>query len=293
MAEHPIYDFNAKPKNTAQVWKEKLKEHTLLFGVEVETEVFDLNKVRKPEYTDRQFVASKCKDIMGKKYVYAKHDGSIGNGGRYGFEVVTHPFSWSDYHTTRVKWDTMFEWLRDIGWCSSRIPEGANSNGCGVHVHMSKGAFTSFHLYKFLEFMYASKNRSFLNIIARRPPNQYCDYFAADKKGIKGIAKEKLNSKHDGNRRHAAVSLMYKPTVELRIFRGTLDPHLFHMTLEFCHALYYYTKVASAKDLSVATFINYLVTHPTWYENLIVFLKNSSQFKKAYKRPHSNLMKGI
>jgi hypothetical protein len=43
MADHVIYEFNAKPKNTAKVWHEKLQDHTLLFGVELETELYDFD----------------------------------------------------------------------------------------------------------------------------------------------------------------------------------------------------------------------------------------------------------
>jgi hypothetical protein len=289
MAEHGIYDFNAKPKNTAKVWREKLQKHTLLFGVELETELYDFSIREK--WMRRDTVAEKCKEIMGKTYVYCKHDGSIGGGGQYGFEVVSQPFSWSDYQTTKPKWEELMSWLRQIGWSSDRKPP--NSNGCGLHVHLSKGSFNTFHLYKFLQFMYDENNRPLFNTIARRQPNKYCDYYAADQAGLKGIAKDKINADHMDDRRHAAVSLMYKPTVELRIFKGTLDPHLFSMTIEFCKAAYEFTKITSAKEMNVYSFINYLLAHPTGYENLIVFLHESKTFKLLYKKPYNILKKGM
>jgi hypothetical protein len=287
MAQHGIYDFNAKPKNTAKVWREKLQKHTLLFGVELETEVYDF----ETEYKVRDKVAEQCKEMMGKNYVYCKHDGSIGGGGQYGFEVVSQPFSWSDYQTTKTKWEELMAWLRSIGWSSARTPEG--SGGCGLHVHLSKGSFTTFHLYKFLQFMYEVNNRPFFNLIARRQPNKYCDYYAADQAGLKGIAKSKLNADHGNDRRHAAVSLIFQPTVELRIFKGTLDPHLFHMTIEFCRAVYEFTKITSAKDMNVFTFIKYLLAHPTGSENLMVFLHENDAFGRLYKKPHNILKKGM
>ena len=81
--------------------------------------------------------------------VYLKEDASIEG---YGFEVVTHPFTWA--------------WAKDnfpIDYVGYLEREGAIPHeSCGMHVHLDRRAFTRTHLFKFLAFHYHDDNVAWL-----------------------------------------------------------------------------------------------------------------------------------
>lgn len=202
-------------------------------------------------------------------YFYAKEDSSLDDG----FEIVSHPASWGWLSDNKKKWDQIFS-LRDSGFLSY------NTTTCGMHVHMSKKAFSSLHLYKFLKMFF--ENQSFILSVSRRKLcnlNQYASLELDE--SIVYKATKKTNS---STKRYTAVNLENSDTVEVRIFRGTLAPSGFWRNLEFCKAVFDYTKDASIKDVVVTEFCSYVESHQKEYPNLYRFLCDKNFLPGLFKK---------
>lgn len=188
--------------------------------------------------------------IIEKAYpdlLYNKRDGSVDNG----FEVVSHPMTFDFFKQT--KWGALF---KDVN------PSTSN-RCCGMHIHMSKGAFSQAHLYKFMAFM--NDNISFTEKIAERSENNY----------TKRMQKSTLLSKASAKsfyERYEAVNLTNEKTVEVRIFRGATKASQFKKNVEFVVALYEFTKKFSLKNCNLENFKDYVAKNSEEYPNLAKFI---------------------
>jgi hypothetical protein len=263
--QKPVHGNQFKPSTILKKTKVITpREDKLLFGIELEIEMGN-----KRGILNKEEMATALLDKFGRDFIYNKHDGSLRDRGHMGFEVVSHPFSWNVYKDNKEKWDKMLSFIRSGGWTSYK------SGNAGIHIHMSKGAFTSFQLYKFLQFIYDEENRNFIVGIAQREPNEYCVFDERDRSSLPQVVKEKKNQDPEFCKaRHAAVSLMYTPTVEVRVFRGTLKTSSFHKNFEFCKALYEFTKSMPLNYMKADTFCEYLNENKNSkpYRNLIDFI---------------------
>lgn len=256
----PIENYSFKPRP-----KFRGKGHNkLFFGFELEVE-------KKREVSDETLnaaakaVSDAVTDERGR-ILYCKHDGSISNG----FEIVSHPFDWYWFLKNRDKFDPIF----------GLVKKGYNShdNGrCGMHVHLSKDAFTTMHLYKFISFFQREKE-FILRISQRGTEAKALDGYAKiDYEGgsVKKIAKDKGG--HAG--RYQAVNLQPPKTVEIRIFRGTLKKERFMKNLEFCRALYEFTLINTLSNCKMEYFIGFVHRYKSEFPNLYSFLEERYKFK--------------
>ena len=91
----------------------------------------------------------------GDEFVYLKDDSSISG---YGFECVTHPFTWD--WSVKVA-DNPWRWVDYLE------DEGALGDAsCGMHVHLDRRAFTRTHMFRFLTFHYT--NQDWLRLMCGR-----------------------------------------------------------------------------------------------------------------------------
>lgn len=190
----------------------------LFLGAEIELEM------RNAYSSDLEETANETADIVGKQ-AYLKHDGSLDNG----FEVVTHPGTIEWWHEPD---NVVLNALKNLlGRCKSY-----HSSNCGMHIHMSKDAFTSFHLMRFLHFIY--NNQHFVEFIAQRRSTSYANFSTSEKNSVVSNAK----TKYSRAGRFVAVNLENAATIELRVFKGNLEPFRILKNIEFAQALYEYTK---------------------------------------------------
>lgn len=164
-------------------------------------------------------------------YIMLKEDGSI-----TGFEIVTHPATY-DAHLAMFPWDALRRLATEFGQSSWR---GA---GAGLHVHISKGSFSKFHLGKFLQFH--DKNATQLIKLAGRD-SSYSKFGRTTNNSwgdnIKANRVRQALGKEVNNDRYVAVNLQNHHTVELRYFRGSLLPSTVKGVLEFTHSVWAYTR---------------------------------------------------
>lgn len=205
-------------------------------------------------------------------YALLKEDGSIDNG----FEIVTAPAS-MDVHMERFG-----GWLDTLP--SKRIGlRSYDTTTCGLHIHVSRAALTKLQIGKMQCFLHNSANQRLVDCIAQRPSTSY-----AERKYEK-----KLTDRSDGER-YTALNLQNHATVELRIFKGTLNKRSFLKSLEFTQALVNYTKagVASTKDAVDGRTFLYWVQDPVrakHYKNLISFLLDKGYPMRPVSRPNALL----
>jgi len=247
-----FFDYSYKPAARFSVNPEKTRstdKNLLYFGAEIEVEC------SHGFSGSRNNVIRKISDEFGSELLYGKHDGSLSHG----FEYVTHPFSWDWFLKNKYRFNKLFS--------MSRLHELHATRSCGVHIHMSKKAFTSYQLYKFMHFINHDENRVFVNRVCGRDitDNEYCSAVNNEHTIIK-VAKDKERYMA---RRNSAVNLMAINTVEVRIFASTIWANVFYSYLEFLHSLYNFTNKNNCKKCTVPNFRDYLNKNKNQNLNLI------------------------
>lgn len=196
-------------------------------------------------------------DVIGRDNAILKEDGSVSHG----FEIVTTPQTLGSHKKT---WAPFFE------SSVKRSLLSYNTSCCGMHVHMSRNCFTKFTLGKFLDFVNREHNRKFMVKLAQRRSDQWASYNTS--KTVTYPSKRE-SMMHD---KYTAVNLSNPNTIEVRIFRGTLNEKAFFKNLEFCEALVEYVQTASIKDLvweKFILFINSKHKYTRRYSNLIEYME--------------------
>lgn len=165
-------------------------------------------------------------DIFGEA-AYLKHDGSLSNG----FEVVSHPLT-LEYIQKCLPLARLRE-LSDIGMRS------ATTRTCGLHVHINKGFFEGREssLYRFMAMYY--RNAEQWKVIAGRSRSTYAQWDEHEATQMLRYAKGLRpgeRGQHNSDR-YVALNLQNRATVELRFFKGTLNPTTIQARLESVHAV--------------------------------------------------------
>jgi len=284
MLHRDVLQYNQKPKPKYTVFNERKtpREDAPFFGVEFEVEMSDVDNC-----CSRRELARTVKEIIGTEYMYSKHDGSLlsidGENGRGGLEIVTHPFSWKFYKNTNV-FETLFRIIENEQW-------NAKSERCGNHIHITKNAFTSFHLFKFMRFFYNKRNRPFFKIMSARvnPDGEhcrrYCRWWREDAEMLKNVVVRKRNIVPD---KHGAINLMNHETIEIRIFQGVDNMEDFSRNMEFVHSLIEFTKEASAKECMLSKWLEFVINHYNQYRHLLRYMYRR---KKAFTSIYAEFKK--
>jgi hypothetical protein len=235
-----------------------------LMGIEFELETKDGYSVND--------AVEDVRDQLGEEYCVCKSDGSLGS---YGLEIVTAPRGLAE-HIRRFK-----------GWDAKSHYRAWDTKRCGLHVHIDSHAFTQMTLGKFLMLINSESNVEFIRKIAGRHPNtddQARSYCASEhqsilvnpKKAVKGKSHERyrmVNLQNLGSREAKRLTGMptydgkYN-TVELRIFRASLNKSRMLTQIEFTHACVNFCRVASWRDLNQISFVKWLKTVSSIYPNL-------------------------
>lgn len=252
----------------------------LFFGIELELEVREDCGARK--------VANEVLSTLGKKNFYAKGDGSI----YHGFELVSHPFT--------------IEWWNDKGkpLLSKAMEEtgGFFDDGkehVGLHVHLSKEAFTRFHLRKFLEFFYAIDNRRFIDEIANRKSNYAkfdLEHYGTPKTAEDRRRKESkklcaISRSSIAGSKYQAVNTRPGRTVEIRVFKSSTRNETIDASISFCHAAFCFSKEAGLTSLDWSDFLSWLwMTNENKYRSLRSLIANN---ERLYRTSLPNLCQEI
>lgn len=190
-------------------------------------------------------------------YTYAKRDSSIACG----FEIVTHPATYNWWLSQTTEWNNVLKQLGNEGFRSF------NTDTCGMHIHLSKDAFSWLHLYKFMYFVYNPHNYNIIHTISQRNKRDLAMW--ANTENNKDMLYRKAIDRSNPYGRHTAVGMSHLNTVELRIFKGTLAPIMFWKNMEFTQALYEFSRDYSVRDMI--------------WERLFDYIRCNNRFKNLRK----------
>jgi len=220
-----------------------------LFGIELEIELNGMT-------------IDKTKDVYKKDWLIYKWDGSLSNSGQGGFEIVTMPLGWEWIKKNKSEFNDIFN-LAKLG-LKSKL-----TDTCGMHVHLNKDIFSTFHLYKFYTFHY--KNPKLLHYMSGRTWENMIRW--ANLKHANSVYAKKFAKNRNCDERHSAINLRNPASVEIRIFKGTLSADTFWRNIEFVKAACDYTRYALVKNLSdVELFRSYVRENSKEFPHLYEYL---------------------
>lgn len=190
---------------------------------------------------------------------YLKRDNSISGGG---YECVTHPMSsrklheWIDNDFTNTKKARFNFW---------------NTNGCGVHIHVSRnsiGKLTLFKLNVLLNMLRGKNNLNFIKFFTNRTPNALNQWAKVSNQ----LPFSFLDGIKHGNGwisdRYVAVNQQNNKTIEFRIFNGSIDQSVLHSYLEFVECVLDFCTNTAIKDITVGDLFEFMLANTGAYKNL-------------------------
>lgn len=251
-----INDHSYKPNPLFKRTHDSM-EDTSYFGVELEVECVDGGHEEGAKYVFNALNGTT--DPHEASVAYLKSDGSL----NYGFEIVTHPMTF-DYAMTKVDWSC----LKGL---SRRGFRSWDTSTCGLHVHTSRRGFKDKrHLWFFTQLI----NGHYAQCIklAGRNSEQW-SAFAGQKKEASDVV---LGKKFSHNR-YVAVNLCNNATIEVRMFKGSLNPDRVRMAIQFVRSCVEYTRdmtitKASLGGLDWQEYKQYVLNNSGMYPELIWYM---------------------
>ena len=225
-----IHDYSYRPD---PIFHKSDDEQTrLYFGIEVETEA------RGQDYTTRRVAAEFASRLEGERLAYLKSDGSL----ECGFEVVSHPMSHSYFmNDATTFWDTINRLKIDYNMMAW------GTKTCGLHIHISRAGFAGgSHQHRFLQLVY--NNKDFYEVMAGRSSSHWAK-FDDDVDPTTGNKSLKHKFDRHGSDRYSAVNTNNRNTLEMRIFRGSLNQDYLKACIDLAHASVQFTRVMSVPEV--------------------------------------------
>lgn len=243
-----IHDYQYRPD---PIFHSTKPDERLFFGIEIEVEA----KVSKSASALHAY------QLENVDLAYLKNDGSLNNG----FEIVTHPMSHDFYKNNADELWSVVEALRSQDDIKVK---SWDTTTCGLHIHISRTGFSGgAHMHRFLNLVYT--NPEFYSILAGRTSDQWAKFtdiykrvYVRDRNGervyddVNGYEartvrsfKDKLNTDQRSDR-YSAVNTNNAHTLEMRIFRGTVNPETIKAQLDLAHASVEYTRTLSVRDIN-------------------------------------------
>jgi hypothetical protein len=241
------YSFKPKP-----IFHSCKKDSKLFMGIELEVEMDEDIDGLDAECTAGDFSTYLEKLKLDKQF-YIKDDGSLNNG----FEIVTHPFTLK--YAKKLKFSQLLKWLKDEGCLSY------GTGNCGLHIHTSRNYYTKEELIRLRSFFAICVNE-LKKFSFRKGDYSFCEFEEYNFNRF-------LREEQDG-RYHALNLNTEQPTIEFRLFRGTLKYERFMACLEFCQSISdFIKKVTIINNKSVwKEYVNYLYNKDT-YKYLKMYIK--------------------
>lgn len=207
-------------------------------------------EVDSNEQFDREEIAGELQNRFGDFFAY-ENDGSL----HFGFEAISQPATLSYHLNMMDKYSDAFEYLLENGVKSHDV------GTCGLHIHLDRRYFGCKEDSSIAKLLYIFERfRPELMRFSRRTEAQSSDWCRSRKKNYNGkagwIKQAVMESKAYSNyhNRYYAVNLTNDNTLEIRLWRGTLNKQTFEATLKFTQRLADICKYTRAVELAKMTF---------------------------------------
>ena len=257
---------HATGKATRWNWRHRPKfiPHTLpdeknpiLIGIENE-----ISANHKTKVVNDYDLANQVTKLYSEDLVYIMYDGTID----YGFEIVTHPMSYEFFKTLNL---------------NAIVPKGTvESKTTGMHIHISRTAFTEYSLYLFMRFI--STNPVFITAIAGRSPGGAHQWALTPE----GEVVEKAKGRR-GHSKYVDVNIDHRESIEIRIFKGATETDQVLRNVQFVYSLAQYCNTTDPK-LTLNHYSNWLSSQKEFTTLQSYVLTQSLHLKtpgQAYHKP--------
>lgn len=231
-----------------QFYGDESRRDALFMGFELE--------VDSDQRFNREEVAGELKDRFGDFFAY-EEDGSLMRG----FEIISQPASLSYHLSMMPKYASAFEYLLENGVKSHDV------GTCGLHIHLDRKYFGDKEDSSIAKMLYIfEKFRPELMTFSRRNEGQLSDWARSRKQNYSSnagwIKKAVLEGRSYSSyqNRYYAVNLTNDNTIEIRMWRGSLNPQTFEATLKFTARLAELCKNTRAVDLAKMSFEDILLS---------------------------------
>lgn len=196
--------------------------------------------------------------LVGQKHVWAKPDGSLTNG----IEFVTHPATLNYMEQERARYAMLLAVPGNFKFKSH------DAETCGLHVHVDRAWFSEVEQARLVwltEHFWPE-----LFIFARRSPETAQRWAKRAMTMEEQMAKDKpshqmqyLFHRVKQGDRYRTLNFQRSPTMEFRLFRGTLNPVTFWATLQLVDNLCRLAKEVSDDDALLSlTWKDVIDRHP-------------------------------
>ena len=221
---HDRYDNYVTDMTDYKVRTEKDNENTQTIGLEIELG-------RSKEITRNMI--EKMMEIC--PFIQCSSDGSI--PARYNTELQVAPMTINAIQESGLK--ELFKWLRDHDFTASIITNLDSGDGCGGHIHISKG--DKWEDIVTLMAMFIDQNKEIVQIICKRP---FTNYAVNNLRGLgkstkryslTGVKEYMLNNTSNHSN---TLNLQHRDTIEFRLPVGTINWTTKMAHIEFITNLY-------------------------------------------------------
>lgn len=251
-----IHDYSYKPD---PIFYSTDSENTrLYFGIEIEVEAKGSDWGVRKNAAEYAYRLEDDYDLA-----YLKSDGSL----TCGFEIVTHPMTHAYYkQEAQELWNTTDK-LKEMDMMSW------GTKTCGIHIHVSRAGFAGgAHQHRFLQLIY--HNKDFYSELAGRESDNWAKFTdVLDYRTGKPSFAKKIKNHRDTDR-YSAVNTINRNTLEMRIFKGSLNQNFIKASIDLAHASVEYTRVMSLQEikdgaLTPSAFMGYILANADLYSDLI------------------------
>ncbi len=199
---------------------------------------------------NREQIAKELKEKFGSFMTY-ETDGSL----NYGFEMISQPATLPYHLDMMPTYRDAFQFLTDSEMKSHDV------GTCGLHCHLDRSYFGKKEDSGIAKMLYLfEKFRSELMFFSRRSDDQISSWCRSRKQHYDGTAgwikKALMDSKYSYNyqNRYYSVNLTNPETIEIRLWRGSLNPKTFEATLKFTARIAELCKHTRSVELAKLTF---------------------------------------
>jgi hypothetical protein len=217
-----IMNYNFKPSRPDFfMGSADVDDSRLFYGVELEVESMDNSMTDGMEIIKESLA----------ELVYFKADGSLDRG----YEAVTYPFTFN-YYSEAIDFKFL-SGLQELGYRSW------SAGTCGLHVHISRTGFNSSgHIWKFAQLILS--NQYAWSKLAGRSGSRWASFDLETNSVMKVLKGEKFPE------RYCAVNLCNADTIEVRIFRGSLNERRVRSAIESVDCAIQYAGTLSVHDIN-------------------------------------------